>query len=491
MTTADIEPVRFTRGQKAVSAAVVMTGSAVLSLLTYWSAIFAEYARLDDYIYTYFARIGNLEGGIGLTYINAGRPVPAFVFSHLLPAIESVPHLSALRLVATLVLAIGAGAAGLLVLGLTGRRTPLEHLGAIGVAGVILTTTASPSAVTWVVMAGQLPALFFAVVGGALAVWARTWWHWLAAATAIGLCAFTYQHYTPLAFFVALVATATLWAQRRPSSWWRPVVAGFLVLSAMVIDFVFILQQGGSALDRAGDATVSQRVDWFVHELVPRTADVTVPWSLEHAGWSALAAAILLLLPATLGRRYLAVAAAVVIGWACTVLVLLPGEMWASYRLAAPGQIALWSGVALCVALTISCWSRRSPVVGWSLTALAAGVIAASMSVAHQRAVDYFAAPNVVDWSQTKCAVADARPIRPGKVVEQNDFGESTSPILSYDEYGITASSAPFAIQFLVWVALDAVDGPGKPTLDPSTLVLDLPGTETPGALVIGPDSCG
>lgn len=480
-----------TRGRQwTLSALVVLVGSVAITLATYWTAIFADYARLDDYIYVYFARTGELANGMGTTWVNAGRPVPALVFTTLLPAIESVEHVSALRLVAALGLSAGASLLGLAALALTGRRGWLEHLLAVGVAGVVLTATASPSAVTWAVMAGQLPALSFAVAAGAVATYARGWRHWLLAAVLTLLAAFTYQHYTPLAFFVAAVGTATLWAQRRPTSWWRPIGAGVLVVSAMVVDVLFIMWRGGGSLDRAGDATLDQRITWFTHELLPRTADVTVPWSMESALWSAVAAGLLLLLPATLGRRFLAVPVAVVVGWACTALILLPGEMWASYRLVAPSQIALWSGVAFAVTLTASAWSRRVPALGVAVAAVSVVAVGLGMVTSHQRAVDDFAAPNVRDWKIARCAMAKQGDIAPGSTIRQNEFGTSSSPVLSYDEYGITASSTFFAVPFQVWLALDAADGPGKPKVTPSELAVEPPTGQTPDAITIPMDSC-
>lgn len=474
----------------SLSGALVALGATALMLVTYWDAIFKTYARLDDYSYLYYARTGELDV-LAQVWLNGGRPIPALISAQLLPAIESIDNLAILRLLGALSLTLGAAALGAVVLVVSRRRTVLDVVLGIGVALVALTTTAAPSSITWAIMVGQLPSVFLATSGGLLAVFARARWHFALSGLLIAGATFAYQPTTPVAFFVAAFASATLWAQGRHGSWWRPFSAGVMVVATMAVNYAFVVLRGSPALDRLSGPTFSERVRWFTTEFVPRTVDLTVPWSLEGAAFSAALAAVLLLMPLTLGRRYVVLPLAVLVSWACAALVVFPGELWASHRLISGAQLVFWVGAAACAAVAISGLSNRHLASGMALLTFAAVGVAYSMYVSHERANEYFADPNVVDWQAMQCAIQEARPLDERPVIELNDYGESTSPVLSYDEYGAIASATSWATAFAAWMALDSVNGRPPPSLDVADIVLAPPAqSTTPGAIMVDPSSC-
>lgn len=473
-------------------APALVTGAAtvVLTLVVYWTAILGTYGRSDDYIYVHDVRTDTLGTGLGAVWANAGRLVPAFLYQWVLPEADDVAGLAMLRLVSLLMVALGAALCGVLAMAVIGSTGWVARVLAVGVAGVAVTTTAAPSAVTWAVMAGQMPAFPLAVLAGLCATWGRTPWRWLLVASLVLLSAFSYQHFAPIAFFVSALGTAALWARRESFRLRDPLLVGMMVVGAIALNFAFVTWRSGDALDRLAGPTPADRVRWFTDEFLPRTVDLVVPWSPTTAHQSAAVAAVLLLLPVVRGPRHLALPGAVVLSWLCTALVIVPGELWASYRLVAAAQLVLWVGAACCAAVGINAawqWRRGAGAV---LLVAAGAATAFAGTVSHQRAVDYFAEPNEVDWQAVRCTMREAQPVAAGTPVRQSDFGASTSPLLSYDEYGIVATSTLFAVQYEAWLALDAVDGPGRPAIVPVDLPVVPPTDESGEAIVFTPDAC-
>lgn len=470
---------------------LVTAGAAVVvTLVVYWTAIFGTYGRSDDYIYVHDVRTDTLGTGLGAVWTNAGRLVPAFLYQWVLPQADDVGGLALLRLVSALMVALGAALCGVLAMAVIGSTGWLTRVLGVGVAAVAVTTTAAPSTVTWAVMAGQMPAFPLAVLAGLCATWGRTRWRWMLVAALVLLSAFSYQHFAPIAFFASALGTAALWARREATRLLDPILVGVMVVGAIGLNFAFVSWRRGDALDRLAGPTPTDRVRWFTDEFMPRTADLVVPWSPITAHQSAAVAALLLLLPVVRGPRYSALPVAVVVSWMCTSLVIIPGELWASYRLVAAAQLVLWVGAACCAAVAIStAWHWRRGLGAVLLVSAGAATSYAGV-VSHQRAVDYFADPNEVDWKATRCAMRAAQPVAAGTPLRQNDYGESTSPLLAYDEYGIVGTSTLFALQYEAWVALDSVDGPGRPDLDAASLPVVPPADASGRTLDFSPDAC-
>lgn len=483
------DPAAAVSQSRTVALLVTTLGSIGLLLATYWSALFAEYGRADDYIYLYGVRTDSLDAGLGLVWLDAGRIVPALVSGWLLPQDGTLDDLVVPRLVAGLMMAAGAAVMAILALKLMGRRTPSTLVLSLVVAGVALSTTSAPSAVTWAVMAAQLIALPLALIAGMVVTESDRRWRWVVSVLLIVVATFSYQHFAPLAFFTALTCTAARWARGRRVSWWEPILVGATVVAALAGNYAFVLSRDGYAVSRLVGATMTERASWFVSEFLPRTVDFAVPWSGGSAVASAVVIGALLVSPMVLGVRWAALPLAVVTSWLSAAIIIVPGELWASYRLISAAQFVLWTGAACCAAVCLS--GLRSAAWRRLGTGVCVVTVGYSLLMAHTRAVDYFAAPNIIDWQSAKCAVEQSGPIDQRQRVQLNSWVESTSPVISYDEYGMPASAAVFAMPFLVWLAEDAVNGAHEPNFDPALTTLVASDEEAAGALQVSNDICG
>lgn len=480
-----------TRARRWRAPVLVTAGaSLVVTLAIYWTSIFGTYARSDDYVYVYNVRTDTLDSGLGMVWLDAGRPVPSVLYQWVLPRIDDVDGLAVLRLASTLVVAVGAALCGVLCLAIVGNTGWLARVLAVGVATVAVTTTAAPSAVTWAVMAGQMPAFGLAVAAGLCATWARPRWRWWVVAALVLLSTFSYQHFAPIAFFASALGTAALWARRDRARLLDPIMVGVMVVGSIALNFAFVSWRSGSALGRISGPTTGERATWFTAEFLPRTVDLSVPWSMGTAQQSAVVVAVLLLFAGLRGPRYLALPAVVVVSWLGTALVIVPGELWASYRLVAAAQLVMWVGAACCAAVGISAaWQRRT-TLGVPLLAAATVATAYAGVVSHERAVDYLAEPSADDWDVAQCVMRQAGPVAAGTPLRQSFFEDSTSPVISYDEYGIIGTSTLVSIQYEAWLALDAVEGPARPGLDVTGFSVVPSTDETRESIVFAPDAC-
>lgn len=463
------------------AALLVSVACMVVGVVAYGPAIGGDYGRLDDYGYVFASR----TGGLGYTrefLIDSGRPVTAFVMTVLAPPVHSVESLWLFRLASTLALSLGAATAALLTLRLIDRpwgATALLLAACTG--GVALSTTSAPSAATWAIIAGGLLAFPAAMSAGLLATSSRRWW-WLAAGVLIWTAVFTYQQVAPIAVLPPLLWTAHRWARREPPMWSRSVIVTVMTVAGLLANVLFVRQRDSIAMARISDATPSERVTWFVDEFLPRTVDLQILPSHQSLVWSVVLLAALLLFPGLGGPRHLAGSVAVLLAWAGTALVVLPLELWASFRLAAPSQFVLWAGAAAVFSAAVVRLSGRALRTAAVVAAVAGTLV--SLAVAGMRAENYLAEPNERDWAAMECAVANHGPIDEGTTIRLNPYDVAKSPVIAMDEYGIVSSSVQWAAQPALWLA--AADSTGNdPLVQPGALMIAPPAEEGPDTLTI------
>lgn len=461
-------------GKNALSAStslIVILAVVTLGTVTYLPANLMTFGRFDDYLWAF----DNAAGGSSThvqAWMDSGRPIPAAVAVFLDSIPSSVEDLTLIRILTTAILSLGAAGLGVALLRIRRRTDKRAVILAVVVGGFAISLPAMPSIATWAVLAGSSIAFPAAVAAGLVATKRRTallpWWVW--SGVLVFVAAFSYQHVAPVALLPLLLWSADCWIHRRVWYPSRPIILGGLVLVSLVGNFFYLRLVDSASLDRVDGSTVSERFQWFAFEFLPRTIDLALPWSLRSAAISAVTLILFLSVPLLLGRRYLMLSLAVICCWGFTAVVVLPTELWASYRLVSASQFVLWGGAAIVVAYTIT--SVRSSLLRNAATVAALAVVVVALLVAGNRAYRYIAVPNALDWASTLCTIREFGPVNDGFTLVLNPYDASGSTVLSYDEYGLIGSSFDWTLPYMVALAEKELDPSlaledGEPALMP------------------------
>lgn len=466
-------------------AAILSVACVTLGVVAYGPAIIGNYGRLDDYGYVAASSTGGLDY-FRQFWIDSGRPVPAFVMTTLAPEVHTVEALWLFRLASTVVLALGAATGALMMLRISGKPwgAPAFAL-AVCTGGVALSTTSAPSAATWAIISGGLLAFPAAMAAGLWATTARRRW-WLVSAALILVAVFSYQQVAPIAVLPTMLWSAHRWARREAPMWSKTVVIAAITIAGLAANLWYVRERNSVAMSRITEATPSERLTWFTDAFLPRTVDLQILPSTESLLWSIVLLGALLLFPALTGPRFLAGSAAVVLAWAGTALVVVPLELWASFRLAAAAQFVLWVGSATVFSAAVLRIQRTR--VRTALVVASTGLTVGSLAVAGMRAENYLAEPNERDWAAVRCAVEKQEGVDPGTTIQLNPFFAGQSPVIAMDEYGAIASSVGWAAQPAVWLAAAELPG-GDPGVQPHELAFLPPGEKAPRSLNISVNS--
>jgi hypothetical protein len=346
-------------------------------------------------------------------------------------------------------------------------------------------------------MAVQLWALPLALAGGLLATTERTHFgfRWLAVGALLLLSTYTYQPAAAAALLPAFLWSAMRWAKRESPLWHRPMLVAALLLLSLASNVALVKALDWSGNDRLGGNGLAESLAWFGGEYLPRTIAFSVPTTVDSLGLSLIALAAALLSPLAIGQRFMALPCSVLIAWFAASSLVVPGELWATYRLIMTPQIMLWCGSGVCLAFTVREWHKTKPgPAKWLVVALATASVTL-LCVSGYRAYVYLARPNMIDWASVQCVLRGSPPLTDRTVLVLNPFSASVSPVRSYDEYGITASSTGWALPDIAWLAAKHV---GNNKAPPATHVggyrvvkkssLE---AEAPGALRFDQDICG
>jgi len=458
-----------------------------VTLLAYWPALMAKYARLDDYVAVYRSNSLNLDE-VWPSSLAGGRPIPGLLMGGLLSLSTSVEDLAWLRLSA--LAAIIVAAVALAVWGSSQVRDNSQAVWIVGVpaAALVVGMPGADNMATWAILAVQAWALPAAVLAGVLLELSRLTPRRITYAVCVLLIfvsAFSYQQFAAVALLPPLLGAALAVARGERPSYERLVVAFAAVGAALLSNYLLVLAVGAAIAERATDrAPLAETVHWFVAVFLPRTVSLQVQETRSTTTLWGLLLLALLLAPALRGRRYLVLSAAVLVAWAAAAApMLLVGEQWASLRVVYPAQLVLWTGAWLAASWA---WLERPRVTapaGASLAAVAAGVLALSLTaLAGNRAYFYYAAPNANDWRSAQC-VAQSLPdgLQPGDAVRLQPFTAARASIFSYDEAGLVAAAVPWAVKPMLWLASYEIGA--QPRFDPmATESIPVVGPEEPAA---------
>ena len=148
-----------------------------------------------------------------------------------------------------------------------------------------------------------------------------------------------------------------------------------------------------------------------------------------------------MLIPILITRKYVVFTVATLISWSACAAVAFPTQLWASYRLIYPAQIALWGSATFGAIYSLRNLNSRKILLGTSVIALVV------IFQAEFRGMNYIAKPNHYDWETTKCKIAE----NPNtNVFVVNEWYVSRSPVYLYDEYGTVGSNFDWVLKLSV-----------------------------------------
>lgn len=433
-----------------------MTAFAIIGLIAYQRSIFRDYGRLDDFVAVLQNTTGDLHA-LRDTLLQAGRPIPAVFGVWLFSFVNSVGDLAFPRIISVLMVSMSGAATALLTLRLIPRKWSRSAIMLAASAGVVaMSTPAGPNAVTWAILAIPLVALPTALAAGIVATSERPilghhWATWSGALVIVSVL--SYQQFTMLALMPTLLWCATRWARGQAPHWGRAAIVAIMCTTALGANYLLIMMIGGGARNRAFGQPLGKNLEWFMGIFLPRTVDVFVPSSPRRAVVSTALLVILLAIPLLAGIRYLALSLAVLISWMACSLVVFPSELWASYRLLYPAQLALWAGASVGAAVSLIDARTRHRLIPRVAAVVFVMVSLFSLVVAEYRAYAYFAVPNSIDWNSTRCVVANAGSAPTDFVLVVTDWEASRSAVISYDEYGVIGSAVNWVLPYMVSLA--------------------------------------
>lgn len=425
----------------------------LIGLALYGPASWLEYGRDDDYWFVLHNATNSPEKN-AQNLFEAGRFVGALISRCVFPYVDTVPELLQMRLVAILALSLSGTALSIMALRLLGApRSRVLRVLALLVGLLALVTPAAPSAATWGVMALELWALPLGLAGGLVAtcqtrVVGLRWE--LTAGFLVLLAALTYQPLAGACLLPVFMWSALRWAHNQPPQWRRPIVTTALLATSLTFDIVLVKFFHLAGDDRLGGHGLSESLVWFVAFLA-RAAAAAVPTTILSVCVSFLVLLLGLLSPVFLNRRFLALSAAVIAACLVASGTLVLGDQLPSYRQVMATQTMLWAGSLTCLVVTIQTHEKSPWLNTERLLAVLTIGATAFMAISGFRAYVYLANPNAVDWASLQCGMRQTQ-LTDDSVLVLSPPEASVSRVLDA-EYGGIASSTPWALANIVWLA--------------------------------------
>jgi hypothetical protein len=373
--------------------------------------------------------------GMFHTWFQAGRFIPATFGSLFFNFTNSVGDLRYLRFISTAVVGASGGIIAVFVWRLIGRRTPTGFFGAVVVGVISLTTTSAASAATWATQATQMIALPLALTGGIVCTTIHKFrflpW-WFVSACLLTASAFCYQQFVPLAVLPVCMWVSTEYIAEQKLYWNRIVVIFLNVVSALSINAAYVFMFGDGAQERVLGDSLRERIQWFIGTYTPRTIDIFISNTQKSGLISLLLLGTLMAVPVLVAWKNIIFPITTFISWFACAAVAFPTQLWASYRLIHPAQIALWVGASFGLMYVVKNIKTKTVYI----VAISVGLILLQQS--DYRAYNYIAKPNHYDWETTQCEIIRNPGINTFVV---NEWDVSRSNVYSYDEYGTIASN--------------------------------------------------
>jgi len=427
--------------------AVFLCFFVLIAEITFIRSNSLEFGRLDDFSGLFNSRTHTLTEGLFHTWFQAGRFVPAVLGSLLFKLTSSVSDLFFLRLISTAFLGLGGGFLSLFVWRIFKRDDFGSFATAVLVGVVSITTSAAPSVATWASFAGQIPTLPLALLGGIVGTTRRKYFSapwWIVSTGLIVASAFCYQQFTPLAALPVCMWAAFQYVDKQELCWKRIALVLLQIASALGLNSIYVFSFGDGAQDRVLVEPLQERIHWFIGTYTPRTIDIFIPNNRTSGFASLLLLGVLMVVPVIINRRNIVFPMATIISWCACAVVVFPTQLWASYRLIQPAQIALWSSAMFGMVSCLRNLKLRFVLLGTLFVTVFA------LQQSDYRAFNYIAKPNHYDWISTKCKIRNNLSVNTFVV---NDPSISRSKVYSYDEYGAIASNFDWALTLSINMA--------------------------------------
>ena len=427
---------------------VLLVFFVVVGALIYGKSIVGEYGRLDDY--TLVVQSINGSHHFKDVFFHSGRIFPAFIGDFLFSRVNSVSNLAYLRGLCVFVLAATGALVALFVNNLFKYKMySLQIVPSLLIGSCIFITPSSANAATWAVQCVLHLSLTLAISGGILIATKNQYKNHrnnVIGCLLIVSAAFTYQHYVMIALLPVLFKVAHTWFTSKVFEYTKAVLVCMFCGLALLSNFAFLKIIHSESSGRAFGSPISEHIKWFFITFIPRSINIGVPDSNSNRYFSLGLLLLGLIFPLIINKRFWPLPISIVGAWFISAIVILPTEMWASYRLLYPSQIILWSGVIFGLVLGFQELPKRSNATAISIVIiLVAGFSVSSGLSAYQN----MAQPNIVDWASVQCKLETQDPDLPINALVATDASESTSKYLSYDEYGIIGSSIDWTLPMM------------------------------------------
>ena len=401
--------------------------------LIFLPLVFAEFGRLDDFVFYLYTR-NDVSGVIqsGLTY---GRPVTSFIIGETFSRVNSIQDLSALRFLSLICLVLILFFTGKFYSKPTTSQFTFGALAFISLPGLWVF-------LTWAQGLPHILALIFLVVGSICYLQTRYRWMFYLLST---LAIFTYQ---PFALLFPVLLMSRIIGDRDVT-----YKKHFLKISSWLIflsflNYALVKSQSTPNVRSSITKDYSEKMDWFLNEWAPR---VTFPWSLSiNLALSAVSILLFVLLMVNYFLKEKNLKGPIMLICMCFpgIPFVISAENWASSRAIFASNIAYFIVMAFFITSL-----GASPTKTLIRNVVATSSVTYLLYLAAMNGYQGLVFPQVQEWGRLEQEVrliSGASTAISGQI---SLFEQTSSPILSYDEFGVLNSSVETALRGMITLA--------------------------------------
>lgn len=407
--------------------------SILIPCLVFMPIVFAEFGRLDDFAFYLWTR--NDVSGVIQSGFSFGRPITSLVIAETFSKVNTIQDFSTLRLLSVICLVLIFSFAGKLYSNVNNFQFTLAVLAFITLPGLWVF-------VTWAQGFPHILALFFVVVGANCYMHKeKRWLFYVFSSAAI----FTYQPFALL--FPTILMTRILYISEVGYKRHFVRISSWLFILLLSNYWLVRLQAAPSARSNI-TKNYSEKFHWFVGEWVPR---VTFPWNLNANLKLSFLSIILFVILATkyvIREKNLKAPILIFCMSFPGIPFLISAENWASSRAIFASNIAYFM-VMFFFFLRVQLTPSEVALKDFATYIALACLLFFSVMHGYQGLVY----PQVQEWSTLEQDV-HLIPSGVNQISGQiSYFEQSSSPVFSYDEFGVLNSTGETALLGMITLA--------------------------------------